>query len=263
MKTVLDFSAAYHAARAITMLTCYDATGARIAAGSNVDCLLVGDSVAMTVHGYADTLHATVEMIALHTAAVRRGAPEHFIIADMPFLAHRGSLDSTMNAVRTLMTAGANAIKIEGLAGSEATIRAIIESGVPVMGHLGLTPQSVNMLGGYRIQGKTQESADRILESACRLTDLGVFALVLECVPTLLAERITHALSIPTIGIGAGNVCSGQVLVWHDMLGLTMHRLPRFVRTFMPGASATLTALNDYVEAVQNRTFPALAESYE
>lgn len=262
MKTLLDFQSAYAQQRPITMLTCYDATSASIAQQSTVDCLLVGDSVAMTVHGYPDTLHATVEMIALHTAAVRRGAPDMFVIADMPFLAHRGSRDTALQAVRTLMVAGANAIKVEGIDGSEERLRTIIESGVPLMGHLGLTPQSVNMFGGFRVQGRTESSAEKIYRQAQRLAEIGVFGIVLECIPNELAERVTESLDIPTIGIGAGSACSGQVLVWQDVLGLNTRHVPRFVRSFAHGAEETMTALSAYADAVRARTFPNQQESY-
>ncbi len=263
MKNVFEFSSAKLEKRPIAMVTCYDATSAALVAQSNVDCVLVGDSVAMTMHGEPNTIGATVELLAMHTAAVRRGGPDLFIVADMPFLAHRGTIDRTLESVRLLMQAGANAIKIEGIDGSEETVKHIIESGVPVMGHLGLTPQSMHALGGFRVQGKDPAAAVHIEKQALALQSLGVFALVLECVPSRLAAAITSALSIPTIGIGAGPNTDGQVLVFQDLLGLNPDFKPRFVRKFGDGASFVVDALNRYTCETQARTFPAEKESFE
>jgi len=263
MKNVFDFAKAKIERRPISMVTCYDSTSAALVARSNVDCVLVGDSVAMTMHGEKDTLRATTDLLALHTAAVRRGGPDLFIVADMPFLAHRGSLDKTMDAVRRLMQAGANAVKIEGVDGSESTLRHIVESGVPVMGHLGLTPQSLHALGGFRVQGKEEAAAAHIEKQALALQSLGVFALVLECVPSRLATAITKSLTIPTIGIGAGHETDGQVLVFQDLLGLNPDFKPRFVRKFSDGAGFVVDALNRYTSETQARSFPTEKESFE
>lgn len=262
MKTVLDFAAAKAEGRKISMITCYDSTSAKIAAKSNVDCLLVGDSVAMTMHGFSDTLGATPEILELHIASVRRGAPEKFIVADLPFLAHRGSLDVTLSIVAKLMRAGANAVKIEGVDGSESVLRHIVESGVPVMGHLGLTPQSVNAFGGFKVQGKTEAAADRIRTQAKTLEACGVFAIVLECVPSPLAADITRASAVPTIGIGAGRSCDGQVLVFQDLLGLNTDFKPKFVRRFAAGAEIFTKAMNDFDSAVKENSFPNEDESF-
>jgi 3-methyl-2-oxobutanoate hydroxymethyltransferase len=262
MKSVLDFARMRAQQKKISMVTCYDYTSAKLVAESAVDCILVGDSVAMTMHGHDSTLGATPELMALHIEAVRRGAPQKFIVGDMPFLAHRGSLDRTMEAVRLIMKAGAQAVKIEGVDGSEQTIRHIVESGVPVMGHLGLTPQSVHQLGGYRVQATEAHAAELLMSQARRLEQAGVFALVLECVPTKIAAEVTTNLQIPTIGIGAGPDCSGQVLVLQDLLGLNIDFKPKFVRRYAHGASFFKEALDSFNNDVKNGAFPAQEESY-
>jgi 3-methyl-2-oxobutanoate hydroxymethyltransferase len=250
------------ARRSISMVTCYDSTFAKLVSRSKIDCLLVGDSVAMTIYGQTNTLKATPELIARHVQAVRLGAAQSFIVADLPFLAHRGSFDKTLVAVRRIMRAGANAIKIEGVDGSEETVERLVESGVPVMGHLGLTPQSVNAFGGFRVQGRSESAAKRIADQAKKLEKCGVFAIVLECVPTPLAENITSSLAIPTIGIGAGNGCDGQVLVLQDLLGLTSDFQPRFVRIFANLKETVIEALDRYHEDAQSGNFPNKNESY-
>jgi 3-methyl-2-oxobutanoate hydroxymethyltransferase len=262
MKTVLEFAAAKAEGRRISMVTCYDAALARAIEASAVDCLLVGDSAAMVVHGHPDTLHATVEMMALHTAAVRRGAPTRFLIGDLPFLSFRRGVPAALDAVAALMRAGAQAVKLEGVRGHEDVIEAITGSGVPVMGHLGLTPQSVHGLGGFRVQGQSDEDARRLLGDARRLEQLGCFALVLECVPAAVAARITAALSIPTIGIGAGSGCDGQVLVLHDLLGLGGDRRPRFVRRYCDGFALVRDAVDRFDADVKQGAYPGATESY-
>ena len=238
--TVPDFKRYKENSRPLSMVTSYDSWSAGIIQGSGIDCILVGDSLAMTMHGYDSTIPATVDLMALHTAAVRRGAPEAFLIGDMPFLSHRKGLEPAMTAAEQLMRAGANAIKLEGTRGHTEIIRHITESGVPVMGHIGLTPQSVHQMGGFKVQGKESDRAEQLESDALALEEAGCFALVLECVPRLLARRITEKLTIPTIGIGAGNGCDGQVLVLQDLLGLNTEFRPRFVRTFMDGHSLIL-----------------------
>jgi 3-methyl-2-oxobutanoate hydroxymethyltransferase len=259
MKSVLDFR---RRTERISMVTCYDATSAAIVEASMVDCILVGDSLAMTMHGFDSTLPATVDLMALHVAAVRRGAPTKFVVADLPFLAHRGSLDATYAAVRAVMTAGAQAVKIEGIDGSEDVIRHIVQSGVPVMGHLGLTPQSVHALGGFKVQATSEEAGEKLLAQALRVQAAGAFALVLECVPSPIAALVTEALEIPTIGIGAGASCSGQVLVFQDLLGLTQNFKPKFVRKYAEGFSFVQDALNRYHADVVGGAFPLAKESY-
>lgn len=246
----------------IVMVTCYDYTSARILAESDVDMLLVGDSAAMVMHGHHTTLPITIEMMAWHTAAVRRGAPGKFIVGDMPFLSYRKSLPDTMEAVRLLMQAGAEAVKLEGIAGNEETIRHIVQSGVPVMGHIGLTPQSVNQLGGFHVQGGTVPDRERLKAEALACQSAGCFALVLECVPESLAEEITAALTIPTIGIGAGKHTDGQVLVLQDLLGLNQDFRPKFVRRYLDGSQQWLDAFNRYARDVRNGSFPASEERY-
>ncbi|HEY5558916.1 MAG TPA: 3-methyl-2-oxobutanoate hydroxymethyltransferase [Steroidobacteraceae bacterium] len=263
MKNVLEFAAAKAAGRRISMVTCYDACLARMLEASAVDCLLVGDSAAMVVHGHADTLAATVDLMALHTAAVRRGAPTRFLIGDLPFLSFRKGVPAALDAVAALMRAGANAVKLEGVVGHEDVIAAIAGSGVPVMGHLGLTPQSVHALAGFRVQGRSDDDAARILADALRLEQLGCFALVLECVPAPLATQITQALGIPTIGIGAGAGCDGQVLVLHDLLGLTAGFRPKFLRRYADGFALFRDAVDRFDQDVKQGVFPGAAESYE
>lgn len=262
MQTVLDFQKAKLSGNKISMITCYDHWTAKIVSDSKVDCILVGDSVAMVAHGHATTLPATVETIASHVAAVRRGAPNKFIVADMPFLAHRGSLDTTMNAVAQLMRAGAQAVKIEGVDGSDQTIHHIVESGVPVMAHLGLTPQSIHQFGGFKVQATQDEAAKKLIEQAKRVEKAGCFALVLECVPSDVAKKVTESLTIPTIGIGAGSATSGQVLVMQDLLGMDPKFSPKFVRRFLNGHELFKSAFDQFDQYVKAGQFPNEKESY-
>lgn len=260
---ILDFKRKKDQQTKISMLTCYDYPSACTIAESTIDCVLVGDSVAMAVHGHHSTIMATIDMMVLHTAAVARGLQRQFLISDLPFLCHRASQSDTIQNVKKLLQAGANAVKIEG--GDEdvcQTIRHLVTSGVPVMGHIGLTPQSHHQLGGYKIQGREQEQAAQLLHQAHQLEAAGCFALVIECVPAQVADVITKALTIPTIGIGAGVKTDGQVLVWHDMLGLQTHFKPRFVKQFAEGKELLLTAINAYAEQVQNAHFPATEHAF-
>jgi 3-methyl-2-oxobutanoate hydroxymethyltransferase len=257
MMNVFDFRKKKAADEKITMVTCYDYTSAAILNKTSVDCLLVGDSLAMTMHGFRDTLPATVEMMAMHTAAVARGAKDKFIVGDLPFLSYRSSLESNMAAVRALMQAGAHAVKLEGASGNAEFVAHLRGSGVPVMGHIGLTPQFVNQLGGYKVQGKTHESAKRLMEEAIALEEAGCFALVLECVPEELAEKISKKLKIATIGIGAGVETDGQVLVFQDLLGLNIDFKPKFVKHFLNGAELVSDAIESYARDVRDGTFPA------
>ena len=259
---ILDFQKHKAARRKITMVTCYDFWSAQVLNQTDVDTLLVGDSLAMVMHGLPSTVHATVEMMTLHTAAVARGAPDKFIVGDMPFLSVRKGLAPAMDAVQALMQAGANSVKIEGEAGQAELIGHIVDSGVPVMGHLGLTPQSVEAFGGHRVQGRGDAKATAILDSAKRLEDAGCFALVLECVPAELGCSISRQLSIPTIGIGAGSATDGQVLVLQDMLGMNPEFKPKFLRHYADGFSTVRDAVNAYVGETHAGCFPAQAESY-
>ncbi|MCA0404252.1 MAG: 3-methyl-2-oxobutanoate hydroxymethyltransferase, partial [Proteobacteria bacterium] len=242
---------------------CYDYPSASIVADSKLDCVLVGDSLAMVVHGHENTLMATVEMMALHTEAVARGIKQQFIITDLPFLAHKASLSETVSNVKTLLRAGAMAIKIEG--GDEDTCKTIAHlctAGVPIMGHIGLTPQAILQIGGFKAQGKDKEAAQNLLKQAKMLEKAGCFALVIECVPEALAKQITESINIPTIGIGAGKETSGQVLVWHDFLGIQQELNLRFVKKYSNLKELKLNAINNYVSEVKNTHFPAAEHSF-
>jgi 3-methyl-2-oxobutanoate hydroxymethyltransferase len=262
MDNVLDFARFKAEGRKISVVTAYDAWSARLVARSRVDAVLVGDSAAMVVHGHDTTLGATVGLMALHTRAVARAAEGKFLIADMPFLSFRKGIAAGMSAVGRLVSSGAQAVKLEGVDGHEALIRRIVGSGVPVMGHIGLTPQSVNQLGGFRVQGKNAEDAARLLRQAHALEDLGCFSVVLECVPAHVAARITSELRCPTIGIGAGADTGGQVLVLQDLWGVDASRTPRFVRRYLEGERVLTAALDEYDTDVKEGRFPGPAETY-
>jgi 3-methyl-2-oxobutanoate hydroxymethyltransferase len=263
MTSVRDFARFKADGRKISMVTAYDAWSARLVARSHVDAILVGDSVAMVVHGHETTVAATVRLMALHARAVSRAASGKFLIADLPFLSFRKGISAAMRAAAALVTGGAQAVKLEGVDGHERVIRHIVESGIPVMGHVGLTPQSVHQFGGFRLQGKTDEDAASILRQARALQDLGCFSLVVECVPSDLAARIRSELTIPTIGIGAGPCTDGQVLVLHDLWGVSPgDATPRFVRRYLDGGRLLTNALDEYDADVKNGTFPAAKESY-
>jgi 3-methyl-2-oxobutanoate hydroxymethyltransferase len=259
---VLDFQTCKTRQEKIVMLTCYDYTSARIVQDSDVDVILVGDSAAMVMHGYGTTIPADVEMMCRHIESVARGTKNKFIVGDMPFLSFRQSLTDNMRAVASVMKAGAHAVKLEGIEGNTETIVHIVKSGVPVMGHLGLTPQSVNQLGGYRVQGRGDRAAKALREEALACEQAGCFALVLECVPDELAAEITASLSIPTIGIGAGAGTDGQVLVMQDLLGLSSDFKPKFVRKYLDGRKLWQEAFNAYASDVKSGQFPATDESY-
>jgi 3-methyl-2-oxobutanoate hydroxymethyltransferase len=262
MRQVPDFARFKAERRKISIVTAYDAWSAHLVAQSNVDAILVGDSAAMVMHGHPNTLAATVPQMAMHTRAVAGAAAGKFVIADLPFLSFRKGLAPAMRAVGSLAVAGAHAVKLEGVDGHERVIRHIVESGVPVMGHIGLTPQSVNGLGGFLVQGRSEAGAARLFDQAQKLEQLGCFAVVLECVPAALACRITSALGIPTIGIGAGAGTDGQVLVLQDLLGLGTTDMPRFVRRYLDGAQLVTNALNAFDEDVKGAQFPGPEESY-
>jgi 3-methyl-2-oxobutanoate hydroxymethyltransferase len=263
MPTIRDFAVAKANRHKIVVVTSYDAWSARLLAETPVDCLLVGDSAMMVMHGERDTLGATVELMALHTRAVARGAPGKLIVADFPFLAARQGTTHALDCAAQLMRAGAHAVKIEGIRGHADVIQYLVESGIPVMGHLGLQPQSVHALGGYVVQGRDKIDAMRMREDAEALEAAGAFAIVLECIPEKLAGEITAARAIPTIGIGAGVDCDGQVLVLHDLLGLNPDFKPRFVRTFLDGAALVRGGVTRYANAVHGRKFPAQKESFK
>lgn len=260
---VLDFKTKKQQGKKISMVTCYDFWSAQILAASDIDVLLVGDSSAMVMHGHTSTLPITIDTMALHTAAVARGAGKKFIVADLPFLSFRKSLNENVDAVLKLMQAGAHAVKLEGCEGNEELIHHLVTSGVPVMGHLGLTPQSVNMLGGFKVQARDKDEAKLLVAQSKRLEQAGCFSLVLECVPTPVAEVVTKELSIPTIGIGAGIHCDGQVLVLQDMLGFNQGFAPKFLKKYAQGFEWMKSALNEFDKEVKDQTFPTAKESYE
>lgn len=245
----------------ISMVTCYDYTMACLINDSNVDCVLVGDSLANVVHGEETTIPATVDLMALHTKAVHRGLPDKFLVADMPFLSARLGLERGTEAAGKLIAAGADSVKIEGADGNLELISHLVESGIPVMGHLGLTPQFFHAMGGYKVQGRTDEARKKLIKDSVAMEKAGCFAVVAECVPADAAEEMAKSVSIPVIGIGGGANVDGQVLVLHDMLGLSKFK-PKFVRHFMEGAELVKKALNEYDETCKNRTFPAEKETF-
>ncbi|MFW0097093.1 MAG: 3-methyl-2-oxobutanoate hydroxymethyltransferase [Coxiella endosymbiont of Haemaphysalis qinghaiensis] len=244
----------------ISMITCYDYWSACIISQSQIDCILVGDSLAMVMYGYSTTLSATVPMMAQHIQAVVKGAPNKFLIGDMPFCSYRKDLTASMTSIEKLMQSGANAIKLEGADGNLKLIHHIIKSGIPVMGHLGLTPQSIHAIGGFKVQGKNQSAADKLKKDAKALADAGCFALVLECVPSNLAKEITNSIVIPTIGIGAGPHTSGQVLVLQDLLGMNSQFKPKYLKKFLNGFELIKDALNDFNKEVKASAFPNIEE---
>lgn len=246
----------------IAMLTCYDASFARLLDAAGVDCVLVGDSLGMVVQGLDSTLPVTVAEVAYHTRCVARGLSAAWLIADMPFGSYQAGPEQALASAVELMQAGAKMVKLEGGAWLAPTIAFLVERGIPVCAHLGLTPQSVHALGGYRIQGRTEGEAERLLSDARALDGAGAAMLVLELIPSALASRVTQAVSMPTIGIGAGAGVSGQVLVLHDMLDVYPGRKPRFVRNFMQGQPTIGSAIAAYVTAVKDRSFPAPEHGY-
>jgi 3-methyl-2-oxobutanoate hydroxymethyltransferase len=247
----------------IVCLTAYDYSAARLADEAGVDLVLVGDSLAQVILGYDSTLPVTMEEMLHHTRATRRGIKRALLVADMPFGSyHTGDRQALENAVRFVKEAGAEAVKIEGGVTRAALVRRIIEAEIPVVGHIGLTPQSVHKMGGYKVQGKTVAAMDQLLRDAAALDEAGVSSLVLEGIPRELAARITAEVSTPTIGIGAGPECDGQILVFHDLVGLTFNAPPKFVRRYAAVGEAITAAIHAYGEDVRERSFPSDAESY-
>ena len=246
----------------LVMVTAYDAPGARIADEAGVDMILVGDSVAMVVLGYDDTLQVTVDDLAHHTAAVARAEPEALIVGDLPWMSYHTSPEETVANAAQLVRAGAGAVKLEGGRKRLPMIDAILDAEMPVMGHLGLTPQSVHAMGGFRVQAKEQEAAVELVEDAKALSHAGCFAIVLEGVPTEVAEMVTDAIDVPTIGIGAGPHCDGQVLVAHDLLGIEDRIAPKFVRRYASMKEEMVAAMATYAADVRGGAFPSDEESY-
>jgi 3-methyl-2-oxobutanoate hydroxymethyltransferase len=246
----------------VVMVTAYDAPTARVAHGAGVDVILVGDSVAMVVLGYEDTLHVTVDDMAHHTAAVARTSPDPLIVADLPWMSyHTGPADAVRNAA-TLIRAGAQSVKLEGGRKRLPVIEALADAEIPVMGHLGLTPQSFHAMGGFKVQGKELDSAKALVDDARALADAGCFAIVLEGIPDVVAQLITDSVPAPTIGIGAGVHCDGQVLVFHDVLGFDDRRAPKFVRRYASLQADAIAGLSRWAEDVREGRFPGEAETY-
>ncbi|HEY2938318.1 MAG TPA: 3-methyl-2-oxobutanoate hydroxymethyltransferase [Gaiellaceae bacterium] len=247
----------------IAMVTAYDFPSGRIADAAGVELVLVGDSAAMTVLGHDSTVPATMEELLILTRAVTRGAKRPLVIADMPFGSFQVSDEAAVeNAIRFVKEAGADAVKLEGGGPTLSRVQAIVGAGIPVMGHVGLTPQSATMLGGFKAQGRTAEKAERLYEDAMALEAAGSFAVVLEAVPAPVAARVTEALNVPTIGIGAGSSCDGQVLVWHDLLGLYEGKAPRFVKRYADLAVEARRAIEAYVADVREGRFPEERHTY-
>ncbi len=246
----------------LVMITAYDAPGARIADEGGVDIILVGDSVAMVVLGYDDTLSVTVEDMVHHTAAVARAKPRALVVADLPWLSYHVSAEDTVRNAAALIRAGAQAVKLEGGAKRLPMVQALIDAEIPVMGHIGLTPQSVHAMGGFRVQAKESAAARMLVEDAKALADAGCFSIVLEGVPDAVARMVTEAVPVPTIGIGAGPWCDGQVLVFHDVLGLQDRIRPKFVRLYANLKADAVEAVGRFSADVRTGRFPSDAESY-
>jgi len=262
-RTALDLIAMKAAHRPIVMLTCYDALFARLLDSPDVDVLLVGDSVNQVLAGHENTLSATLDQMIYHAAAVRRGS-RMLTFVDLPFLSYQVSVeDAIRNAGRVMQETGAHGVKLEGGRPMAATVSALVERGIPVIGHIGLTPQSVHALGGYRVQGREADAAGRMEADATALEAAGACALVLELVPTALATRISQSLTIPTIGIGAGGGCDGQVLVLHDMLGLNEGFEPKFLKRYAELAGAVRAAAHAFADDVRSGRYPDAKHSFE
>lgn len=260
--TVASFQAA-RGKQKLSMLTAYDYTVAKLVDRSGVNAILVGDSLGMVMLGYKDTIPVSMDDMISHCSSVARAVETALLVCDMPFMSFQCGVEETLrNAGRLLKEGRAEAVKLEGGADFAPEIRALSRASIPVMGHIGLTPQSVNALGGYKVQGRDLLTAQKIIDDALAVQEAGAFALVLECVPAQLAAKITSLLEIPTIGIGAGPYCSGQVLVWQDMLGLTQRQAPKFVRRFADLGAEMEKAFASYVEAVSNASFPADEHCY-
>lgn len=257
MKTINTFYEKKNKSQKITMITCYDYSTAKILNNTDIDAVLVGDSLGMVFQGNNDTLSVTVEQMIYHTKAVKKGIPEGFIVTDMPFLSyHVSPEDSVRNAGKIIKESGASALKLEGGKEIISSVKAIIDAKIPVMGHLGLTPQSFNIFGGFKVQGKNHAAARQIIEDALLLQECGAFSIVLECVPEKLAELITGLLHIPVIGIGCGNSTDGQVLVINDAVGISGNVKPKFVKQYSLVGDEILKSINQYISEVENVSFP-------
>lgn len=262
--TVTTFQKAKDEGRKISMLTAYDYSTAKLMDEAEINSILVGDSLGNVMLGYEDTLAVTMEDMIHHGKAVRRGVKNALLVIDMPFMSYQPSVyDSVVNAARLVKEAGANAVKLEGGASVCPQIKAIVESSIPVVAHLGLTPQSINAFGGFKAQGRDEETAKKLLDDAKMVEAAGAIALVLECVPTKLAKLITETLKIPTIGIGAGGFCDGQVLVYQDMLGMFSDYTPKFVKRYTNVGEKIKEAVAEYCQEIQDGTFPSKEHEYD
>lgn len=261
--TVMTFKKAKEDSEKLTMLTAYDYSTAKLIDEAGVNSILVGDSLGNVILGYEDTISVTMEDMIHHCAAVSRGAKNALVICDMPFMSYQTSVyDAVVNAGRLMKEGRAGAVKLEGGREVCSQIKAIVDAGIPVCAHLGLTPQSINAFGGFKVQGKTEAAAKKLIEDAKVVEEAGAFAVVLECVPTKVAELVTKSVSIPTIGIGAGNLCDGQVLVYQDMLGMFSDFTPKFVRKFADIGTIMKDAFKAYDDAVKDGSFPAKEHEY-
>ena len=262
--TVMTFQRQKDEQKKITMLTAYDYSTAKVMDNAGINGILVGDSLGMVMLGYEDTLSVTMEDIIHHTKAVARGAKNALVVADMPFMSYQTSVyDAVYNAGRLMKEGRCQAVKLEGGAAVCPQIEAIVAASIPVMAHIGLTPQSVNAFGGFKVQGKSEEAAKRILAEAKKVEAAGAFAVVLECVPAKLAELVTKSVSIPTIGIGAGAGCDGQILVYQDMLGMFGDFKPKFVKQFAHVGAEMEKGIKAYIAETQNGTFPAQEHTFK
>ena len=260
--TVSSLLAKKQAGEKITALTAYDASFAKLFDEQGIDVMLIGDSLGMVLKGDDDTLAVTVENIAYHTQSVRRGTDRAFVIADMPFMSYANPNATYENAAK-LMAAGASMVKLEGGTWLAESITGLNQRGVPVCGHLGLTPQSVHVFGGFKVQGRDEDKAQQLLEDAIALERAGIQLLVLECVPTSLGKKVSEALTIPVIGIGAGNQTDGQILVMHDMFGVSANYMPKFSKNYLSETGDLRQAVSQYIEEVQSGAFPSSAHSFE
>lgn len=263
MKNILNFQEMKQKREPIVMMTAYDYPSARLAEQQDIDMILVGDSLGMVVLGYDSTVSVTLEDMIHHGKAVRRGAKNTFIVVDMPFGSyHVSEAQAVENAIRLFQQTNANAIKMEGAGELVPAIRKMVAAGIPVVGHLGLQPQSAEVLGGYKVQGKTAESATKLIDDAKALVEAGVCAIVFECIPKQLGEILSEQIAVPIIGIGAGAAVDGQVLVYHDLLGYGDHRVPKFVEKFSDVHPVMSLGIEAYRDAVRARTFPSDAHSF-
>jgi 3-methyl-2-oxobutanoate hydroxymethyltransferase len=263
MKTTAQFLKMKEHNEKIVMITAYDFPGAKFSEKAGVDMILVGDSLGMVVLGYESTMRVTVEDMIHHSKAVRRGAPDTFIVVDMPFGSYHGDLNETLKiAVRIMQETNANAIKVEGAGEVIPVIEKLTNAGIPVVAHLGLLPQSAGVLGGYKVQGKTAQQAEKLIEDALLVEQAGACAVVLECIPHQLTEVVSKKLTIPTIGIGAGPQADGQVLVFHDLLQYGHHHIPKFVKGFAQVGNEIERGIEGYTNAVKANTFPTMAHSF-